>query len=178
MFRSLISATALLSAAIGAAQSTPLPEAPRPPASVLWPSSTSLPPSTRLRIGTFDHPLLPQGCKVRELNEQEIVCSFGPHHATVFDRSEVAYIATGDRWDNILPLAGPIAGLGGISLGASVFCGVDGGPICKTPAVLGLSLLATAITFQAVRVHRGHVAAKGKAIYLAPAIPRRSGRYD
>jgi hypothetical protein len=132
----------------------PIERRPPPPPLSLWPSPSDIPSGTRLLIETFDHPNGPV-CILRTIDTYSIVCA-GPHDrpSAIYPREIIASIATVGRHyiPDHLPATVAWMGVGSVLLGGS--CGADGGPACKTPAIIGLSLLATGGVLAIIQHHQ------------------------
>jgi hypothetical protein len=128
----------------------------RPPTRPLarWPGPTDIPANTHLLIETFDgthHDL----CILSSLDTYRLICA-GPRHrpSAIYPRELIASIGLVSR--HYIPdhIAAATAETGLATTGLGLLCGVDGGPPCKTPSIIGLSLLATGATLAIVQHHQ------------------------
>jgi hypothetical protein len=151
---------------------TDLPAAPEQPALSKWPDAADVRPGTTLLVSTFDS-VNPHICQGASVDEAHVVCRLSRFRAqgVEYDRSMVDSLQIAPKGYAALSGAKIAAfDVGGLSLVMSMACGVDGGPPCKTPGVLGLSLVATGAVLQLVQWH-SH--AKAVPLYRAPLQPRR-----
>jgi hypothetical protein len=171
MPRTLLIALLLLPAAALHAQAPierrPPPQPPQPPS--LWPAPRDIPQGTRLLIGTFDaahHP----ACTLDSVDTYRIICA-GPRHrpAAIYPRELIASIAIAGPHDIPDHLAAITAKSGLSIVGLGLLCGVDGGPPCKTPTAIGLSLIVTGGVLAIVQHHqRNH---PPQVLYMASYPP-------
>jgi hypothetical protein len=158
----------LVATTIASAQA-PIERRTPPPPQSLWPAPNDIPPGTRLLIGTFDgahHP----ACSLDSVDLDRLICA-GPRHrpSAIYPRELIASIATVGPHHIPDGLAATTAKSGLAIAGLGLLCGVDGGPPCKTPAAIGLSLLVTGGVLAIVQHHqRKH---PPQVLYLASYPP-------
>jgi hypothetical protein len=146
-----IAAILFVAAAATHAQTPDPPSQVAPDPLSVWPQPGVLP--APVQIVTFDG--VSSVCPHRKIEPDRITCGAARNQpAQVFDRKYVQSIAVApkDRRDvDGLERVALYGGLTSILLGGA--CGVDGGPVCKTPEIVGLSLLATGVVIHIVKRH-------------------------
>jgi len=145
------------------------PPALAPPPLSVWPRPGDLHPGELLIVSTFEGSYNP--CRLRNLEPYRLICLGIKNRAIeVFDRERISSIAIAPRGYTAAKIIESAALGGGLtSVSLSLFCGVDGGPVCKTPGIVGLSLLATGGVLHIVTAHRQHN--PPKIIYFAAPPP-------
>jgi hypothetical protein len=145
-------------------------DSPAPPPPIqhsvsLWPAPVDIPSGTRLLIETFNgtyHDV----CIFMSLDSYQLICA-GLHHrpSAIYPRELIASIGVVSRHYVPDHIAATAADTGLLLASTGLLCGVDGGPTCKTPAILGLSLIATGGILAIIQHHpRSH---PPRILYLA-----------
>jgi len=126
-----------------------------------WPQPATIKPGTHLVLGLHSDSLNTTACRLKSLDADHIVCS-GRHHVLVsYHRANVAII---QRARLSFPI-GLLFKEGILVVLVGLSCATDGGPICITPAVIGLSMMAGSVALFFVEVAHNH---GSRFLYIEP----------